>query len=217
MKPTLISLLGLLSAGLCQADTIYDISLNTSALQGNANGPFALDFQLTSGDTTSGILNIASLSQFSFGNSGSAGAGQPFSNSGNASGSLASTVSLSTSGGTFFNEFSQNFVPGNTLSFQLDLSNHPQSGPTPDEFTFQLIDGTTSEVTTTDPSGSNSLIVVDLNGATVVPQIYTTTSDGVSISPVVTSAAPEPGTCLLLSAVIIIAAIKRWKNEKEAH
>jgi hypothetical protein len=92
---------------------IYSVTLNTAPLIGNANAPFALDFQLTSGNTTSAVENTASLSQFNVGTGGSAGTGRPFPNSGNASGNLASTVTLSTSGGTFFSEFSQDFTPGN--------------------------------------------------------------------------------------------------------
>ena len=41
----------LLVAATCKADIIYDFDLDTSGLVGNANAPFALDFQLTSGDT----------------------------------------------------------------------------------------------------------------------------------------------------------------------
>ena len=141
----------LASAASSRADTIYQIELNTASLIGNVNAPFALDFQLTSGDTSSDVINTATMSQFNFGAGGSVGTGNPFPNSGNASGSLNSSVTLSTSGGTFFSEFSQFFTPGNLLTFQLDLTNVAEPPPTPDEFTFQLIDKTDGEVSTTDP------------------------------------------------------------------
>jgi hypothetical protein len=68
------------------------------------------------------------------------------------------------------NEFSQYFTPGNMLTFELDLTNNPQPGGTPDEFTFQLIDNTLDEVSTTDPSGSDSLMIIDLTGSMLAPR-----------------------------------------------
>ena len=56
--------------GLCNADVFYNITLDTTPLIGNSNGPFAIGFQLTSGDTTSGVVNTATLSQFQFGTGG---------------------------------------------------------------------------------------------------------------------------------------------------
>ena len=192
------------------------ITLDTTPLIGNANAPFALDFQLTSGDTTTGVVNTATLSQFQFGIGGGAATGNPFSNSGNASGTLGSTVKLNTSGSVFFNEFSEYFKPGSKVTFQLDLTNHPQPASTPDEFTFQLIDKTSNEVSTTDPSGSNSLLVIDLTGIALQPQVYTTNGDGIAISAQITpaaSASPEPGTKLLLiGAAALLAALRRWRR-----
>jgi hypothetical protein len=180
---------------------------------GNAYAPFALDFQLTSGDTSSGVVNTATLSSFTFGTGGGSGTGNPFANSGNASGDLGSTVTLNTSGGSFFNEFSQYFTPGSLLSFQLDLTNNLQSSGTPDEFTFQLIDNTLGGIPTTDPSGSNSLVIIDLTG-TLDPQIFPTNGDGVSVAPVVsspTSAVPEPASVWLLAPVLLLAL---WYTRK---
>jgi hypothetical protein len=209
MKIFTTILVGLLTGftGLCRADVIYDVSLDTSQLQGNVYGPFALDFQLTSGDTTTGVVNVATLSQFHFGAGGSPGTGGgPFPNSGNASGSFSSVVSLSTMGGVFFNEFSGYFVPGDTLSFRLDLTNVPQPSATPDEFSFQLIDSSNNEVSTNDPSGGNSLLIVDLEGASTQSLIYTTNGDGATITPVLNSPAsnvPEPGTAWLIGCASV--------------
>ena len=202
----------LLAAGTCRADVFYNFSLDTSGLAGNANGPFALDFQLTSDDTTSGVVNTAMLSLFVFGAGGGPGVGSPFSDSGNTSGDLSSTVALNTSGGSVFNEFSQYFAPGSMLTFHLDLTNNPQSSGTPDEFTFQLIDNTLNEVPTTDPSGSDSLVIIDLTGGALQPEVFTTNGDGINITPVVpapTSAVPEPAALWLLSAVLVFLL---WKK-----
>lgn len=205
-----LSLAAVILTGICSADTVYTVSLNTNALIGNANAPFALDFQLISGDITSGVINAATLAGFSFGSGGSAGTGSPFANSGNANGSLVSTVTLNTSGASFFNEFSQFFTPGNTLSFQLDLTNNSQPGGTPDEFTFQLIDNTSSEISTADPSGSDSLIVIDLTGTTLAPQIYPLNGDGITSTPTLMSSTPEPSASsyVLLAGVLFVLAVR---------
>lgn len=207
-----------LAAATCKADAIYDVSLDTSGLIGNANAPFALDFQLTSGDTTSGVVNTATLSLFTFGGGGNAGTGNPFAKSGNITGDLGSTVTLNTSGGTFFTEFSQYFTPGSLLTFQLDLTNNPQPGGTPDEFTFQLIDNTLGEISTTDPSGSNSLVIIDLTGGPLAPAINTTNGDDVTTTPQVssaTSAVPEPSAfwliALMLSLGVTLFAHRRFR------
>jgi hypothetical protein len=195
-------------AATCKADSIYDFTLETSGLVGSAHAPFALDFQLTSGDTSSGVANTATLSLFTFGTGGSPDIGNPFPNSGDASGDLGSTVMLNTSGGSFFNEFSQYFTPGSLLSFQLDLTNNPQSSGTPDEFTVQLIDNTLNGISTTDPSGSSSLVIVDLTGGTLQPEIFSTNGDGVIATPQLlstTSAVPEPSNAWLIGPVLLIA------------
>jgi hypothetical protein len=208
----------LLAAVTCNADTVYTVSLDTSGLVGNPNAPFALDFQLTSGDTTSGVVNTAVLSEFIFGGGGGAAIGGPFPNSGNASGDLSSTVTLDTSGGSFFNEFSQYFTPGSTLVFQLDLTNNPQPSGTPDEFTFQFIDNTLGEISTTDPSGSNSLVIIDLTGGTLQPAIFTTNGDDVTITPELsspTSGIPEPSTVWLVAPALLLAL--RYKRRLSRH
>jgi hypothetical protein len=200
MKTTILFILVMLArTASCFGDTIYSVTMSTGSLIGNSSAPFALDFQLTSGDTTSGVVNTAILSAFQFGIGGSSGTGSPFSNSGNASGSLGSIVTLSTAGGTFFNEFSQYFNPGGVVTFQLDLTNNVQPSGTPDEFTLQLIDRTMAEIPTTDPSGSNSLAVIDLTGAALQPQIYTTNGDGVAITPQLSTvnSVPEPASVWL--------------------
>ena len=200
---------------LCHADAVYNVSLNTASLAGNSSAPFAVDFQLTSGKTPSAVVNNATLSNFSLGTGGSAGTGSPFPNSGNASGSLSSTVLLSTSGGSFFNEFSQFFIPGPILTFQLDLTNNPQSGGAPDEFSFQLIDKTGHGLTTTDPSGSNSLFLIDLTGSPLTPLIFTANAEGFTTTPAIVQSTPEPSTAsflLLAGALLVFSGSKLFRH-----
>ena len=197
------------AARLCDADTIYNVTLNTAPLVGNPNGPFALDFELTDGNSNSTVVNTATLSHFTFGTGGSAGTGTPQPNSGHVSGNLTSGANLSTSGGSFFNEFSQNFNPGTALSFQLDLTNNAQTGGTPDEFSFYILDGTSS-IPTVDPGGS--LFYVDLTGGTLSPHIFAANGDGVTIMPQLTAVTPVPepaSSLLVLSAAALLLAVSR--------
>ena len=102
----------LLAAGLFLSSTaanaaVYHVTVNTSSLVGNANGPFALDFQFNGGDTPGN--NTAVISSFSFGG-GSALAGTNVASSGDVTGTLADTVTLGNTAA--FNEFYQQFNPG---------------------------------------------------------------------------------------------------------
>jgi hypothetical protein len=119
------------------------------------------------------------------------------------SGNLTSGVARTIAGGTFFNEFAQYFMPGAILTFQLSLTSNPQTSAIPDEFSFQLIDKTGTQISTTDPTGSNSLIVIDLIGSSLVPQVYSTTRDGVTITPMLAgTTVPEPASAWLVIAVL---------------
>src|SRR5207245_11083515 len=102
LRPAGLALL-LLSASLCRAGIVYNVSLNTSPLIGHAAGPFSLGFQFNDGIGTGDANNTAVLSAFQFGVGGSA-AGVP-TLFGGATGSLASGVTLTDS--SFFYAFIQ--------------------------------------------------------------------------------------------------------------
>jgi hypothetical protein len=81
----------LLAPAAAHADFIYNVTLNTAPLVGNAAGPFSLDFQLTGTGN-----NTVTLSRFQFGG----GAADTFGNGpfdgtfGGASGNISSSVTL---------------------------------------------------------------------------------------------------------------------------
>src|SRR5262245_1310147 len=109
-----LSLLCFLSANLGFAQV--RVSLDTSSLVGQP-GPFSLDFQLNDGSGTGDGNNRARLTDFDF--DGGAAAGVP-QLTGGASGDLQSSVTLNET--AFLNRFQQQFVPGERLSFLLDLT-----------------------------------------------------------------------------------------------
>ncbi len=199
-------------AGIC-----VDVTVQTQALVGSPAGPFYLDFQLNDGSGLGNANNTATLSEFNFGTGSPAGS--PIT-SGGASGDLGSTISITDS--QFLNEFTQSFVPGSTLSFELMLTNHVESGPQPDEFSFFILDSTFTPIPTLDPvTGRDAFIVIDIDSSNPVVQSY---GSDPSIPPAggggpITIAAPEIVNCpepgsltLLVSGVSLLAVSQRLRK-----
>ena len=159
-------------------------ALDTSGLA----GPFEVVFIFTDGSATGDANNTVTLSGFVFdgGNAGSVDASQSF---GGESGDLSSGVALVDS--SFLNIFASSFAPGSSLSFDFSLTTHVDAGGTPDQFSFALLQSGGTVVNTTDPSGANSLLTVNLDSAH--PPVSTFASD-LTPAPIVieSGAAPEP-------------------------
>jgi hypothetical protein len=200
--------------GSVRADAIYDVSIDTAALTSSSSGPFSLDFQFTDGSGTNDGNNTVTLSNFSF------GAGSPTGSAattGTVSGDLTGGFSLTDS--DFFNEFTQTFTPGNTLSFTVDLTSNVDAGGVPDEFSFAILDSTGSEIPTL--GTFDILLLADIDSSQ--PTLYGFASDpsrgtvatGESIdleAPVITSPTsqvPEPSFLLLLASGLSILALRR--------
>jgi len=174
------------------------VSLDTSLLIGSAAGPFELAFILTDGSGTSDANNTITLSNFAFGG-GSAGATDNTLSGGGESGSLLSGVSLIDS--SFFNVFASSFTPGNTLSFLLSLTTNVDAAA-PDQFSFILLQGDGSAVNTSDSSGANSLLTVNIDSSS--PSIATFASD-LTPAPIISATVPEPPSGLLMAAALCVA------------
>src|SRR4030088_2636836 len=93
------------SVPICQAGLIYNVSMNTSPLIGEAAGPFSLGFQFNDGSGAGDANNTAILTNFLFGVGGSA-SGLP-TVFGGATGDLSSGITLIDS--SFLNAFAQSF------------------------------------------------------------------------------------------------------------
>jgi hypothetical protein len=154
-------------------------SLDTSGL----SGPFELAFVFTDGMGTGDANNMVTLNNFLFGVGGSAGSVDTLLSFGGQSGDLGSGVLLVDS--FFLNIFASRFTPGSLLSFDFGLTTNVDAGGTPDQFSLALLRADGSVVKTTDPSGANSLLTVNIDSAN--PTIST-----------FTIAVPEPPTALLL-------------------
>jgi len=216
MKPRIFQLLLLASFAMfsrtAQGDVIYNVSLDTSPLIGNAAGPFSLDFQFTDGSGINDGNNTVTLSNFDFGAGG--GTGLP-TTAGTVSGDLTSGFTLTDS--DFLNEFTQTFTPGATLDFTIDLTTNVDAGGVPpDEFTFAILDNTGAEIPTLGLFDTLLLADIDSSNPTLFAYASDTsrgtaaTGDPISLdAPIVTSATPEPSALWLPVCGLAMVALRR--------
>lgn len=207
-----VLLIGLfaLTAQTSRADAItFIVSLDTSPLVGNVAGPFSLNFQFNDGSGTGDGNNTTILSNFQFGAGGS-GLGIPIL-IGGASGDLATMVTLTD--GSFFNSFTQQFVPGNLLTFQLSLTTNVDAGATPDQFSMAILLGSGFELPTLGPA--DALLTVDIASPLRV-QVFRSDPGRTTINlgPPQAVLIPEPATLLLFGTGLAGAGALFRKQRK---
>jgi hypothetical protein len=206
-----ISAVGVQSTAL--ADSDYDVTLNTAGLAGSGATP-TFDF-ISGGGTQSNSVSI-----LDFSTNGALVFGGV--NSGSVSGTLPGTATLSNA--SFFNELQQGITLGSTISFQVDLTtNAPSVGSLPDTFSLFLLDPTASYslTNTADPTGSDSLLTVQVDGSqSGILGAYN--GSGPSVPVTVTSVsgvtqAPEINASTALSALMLLfgsLAVMRGRHIK---
>jgi hypothetical protein len=177
-----------------RADIIDTVTVDTSGL---ASSPDSEIFFYLIGDGN----NTATLSNFGFGG-GSAGAVDVSNTGGGVTGDMTSGVSI-TDDSSFTNTFAQFFSAGSAISFLLDLTTNVAAGPTPDQFGFAVLDPTGTPIPTSDPTGDDNLLIVNIDSSN--PSIVTY-SDAVTVAPVGAVATPEPSALPLLGAGLLMLA-----------
>lgn len=193
-------------ASLAQAQLQFQVQLNTSSLVANPTGPFSLDFQLNDGSVWGDANNWATLSNFQFGGGSAWGSATAI---GGAMGNLGSTVTLNDSNA--YNELYQSFTPGSWLSFTVSLTNWADAGPTPDKFSFAILDSSLMNLPTKS-LGSDTFLEVNLTGAN--PTLLTYGSvDGLIAAPTVTPV-PEASTYGIWAAALLGVLAFRQRRKR---
>ncbi len=200
----------------CRAgNVIYDVSLVTSPLIGDIAGPFSLAFEFTDGSGTGDGNNTVLLSNFLFGSGGSASGAPTL--YGGATGDTSSGITLIDN--SFFNALVQPFNPGSSLSFVLNTTTNVDAGGTPDEFSFFILDNTSSPIPTVGLVGA--FLVRDITSSSPTPQNFASDptqapvggGGGITMAaPQDTSAIPEPGTFALLGCGCGLIFLKKRKR-----
>jgi len=188
-----------------RADLDYTVKMDTSPLLG-CGECYWLDFQLIGSNNNNVVLQ-----NFNFGSGGAADSTTDF-YQGGATGDAGSSVTLN-GNGYFLTEFSEAFTPGDSLSFNVDVSsiNTGGSGGIPDMFSFAILDVYGFELPTTSPDGAFFEITLDsATNPTVATYASPPGTQGLS-APTVSgpvSTTPEPaviwqlgGMCLLLAGL----------------
>lgn len=187
----LATALGAASASALSITVIVD----TTPIAG-AQGYLAFDF--IDGDLAVG--NTATLDNF-----GTDGLAAPLSTSGDVTGDLLNTP-LVLGDSSFFNEGLMPFLYGTIFGFTLDLTENGTGLPAPDEFSLFLFDGALNPLGTTDPTGANAILAIDIVPGAVNPTIYLSTGAAVLL-------VPEPAATGLL-AIGLLGLVVRTRGAR---
>jgi hypothetical protein len=154
--------------GVAFGNAVYNVSIDTSPLIGNAAGPFMLDFQFLDGSGLDDGNNTVTLSGFAFGSGSPTGSASTF---GGVAGDLLTSLTLTDT--SFFNEFTQGFTPGNALAFVVDLTTNVDLGGVPDEFTLAILDSSGFQIPTLGPF--DTVLLADITSGN--PSLFSYGSD----------------------------------------
>jgi hypothetical protein len=200
----------LLSQGSAYADGISTtVSVNTSSL--GQSGPSEEFFVFTDGNAPTPGTNTATLSDFSFGVGGSGGAVDVFDTFGDVVSGANLADGATITDDQFTNVFAGFFTAGSQLSFSLALTtNLAGDALAPDQFSMFISDPNGNPIPSSDPTGFDSLLTIDIDSPSPVIATYSSivaTSSG-------PFTAPEPGTWLLLCGGLCILSLhpRRWEK-----
>jgi hypothetical protein len=142
------------------------VSLTTTALVGNAAGPFSIGIALTDGSGFNAGDSTVRLSNIDFHGGAALGTPTVF---GGTNGDLGTSVTLANSAS--FEFFSQGFSPGTKLTFTLTITAGTSHHDFPDRVTIFIFDGSGAPIATLAPAG-DYFLGVDLTREDPVVQTY---------------------------------------------
>ena len=203
------SLLGLCRAALVAllvagagpvAASAFDVTADTSLLSG-MQGILVFDF--IDGGPPNNAVTLSTLTS-----DGTQGA---TSITGNVTGTGPWTFS---DAGSAFNELQVPFNPiGTSLAFSFTTTDNPSDpGSSPDAFSFFILgtDLVTPLITTSDPTGADSIFLYSIGQGTQGLSVYTANESGFSIRVTPASTpAPEPDSLALLVAGVVALSARR--------
>ena len=203
--------LGLVTSGSARADLVYNVSVDTSALNAQSGN---LDFQFNPGDATA---EAATASVTGFQTTGGALA-QPASLTGDATGSLPGTLTLMND--QVYNDIFQGFTFGTGFSFTVTLAGPAVASPggtTGSTFAVSLfaVDGVTP-LLTTDPNGSVATIDLNPNGTASVYTFAQSPTDSTPVATVTGAVAvPEPsGFVIAVVAIACLGSVRACRHRR---
>jgi hypothetical protein len=97
------------------------------------------------------------------------------------------------------------------ISFNLDLTTNVDAGPTPDQFSFAILDPSGNPIPTSDPTGDDNLLVVNINSSNPAVVSY---SDIVTVTPEGTVATPEPRQLGLIITILLLLVLLPNRGRK---
>ena len=202
MKPILqATLLAILASTLAMAATVYNVTIDTTPLS-TTQGYLAFDF------LQGAPIEDNSVTIFNFSTNATLGALTP---TGDATGTISPGPGTLDDINNFFNEFLQEVTYGTTLSFNLSLTTNGAS--TPDNFSFYLLNSSQFPIMTSDPTGDDSLISIDISGPDLTPNVYTS-ADATATVTLAGLSTPEPSSFWLLG-ISLAALLRIWKHSRK--
>lgn len=201
--------LALVGASAARAQLQFEINLDTSGLVGSGSAPFSLDFQLNEGSGT--LANTVTLSNFVFDNGSASGSATIF---GTGSGDLSSSITLSSSSASAFNELYQGFADGTTGIHFLATVSQNTAGATPDMFAVAVLDSSLNPLAT-NAGDMASLVTLSIDAANTIGDVgvYSSASPAVTAS---VSAVPEPATTTAGLGAAALALVGFLRSRKRA-
>jgi hypothetical protein len=196
------TLLGILASTLAMAATVYNVTVDTTPLN-TTQGYLAFDFFQgfpieNNAVTISNFTTDATLGTLT--------------TTGDATGTISPGPGNLDDINNFFNEFLQEVTFGTTISFNLSLTTNGAS--TPDNFSFYLLDSSQFPIVTSDPTGTDSLISIDITGPGLTPNVYTSADATATVAPA-GSSTPEPGSFWLVGISLAGLLHTIWKHRKK--
>jgi hypothetical protein len=184
------------------AATVYNVTVNTTPLN-TTQGYLAFDFFQgfpieNNAVTISNFTTDATLGTLT--------------TTGDATGTISPGPGNLDDINNFFNEFLQEVTFGTTISFNLSLTTNGAS--TPDNFSFYLLDSSQFPIVTSDPTGTDSLISIDITGPGLTPNVYTSADATATVAPA-GSSTPEPGSFWLVGISLAGLLHTIWKHRKK--